>query len=407
MNRSDEVILFRKDKTFTDQLEKKDWKTAVRGKYEIKGSELILQYTNGNKAKYTITKAGNLDAGTYVLFKMELDNKVPKGSYEFKFISGSGGIATGTTYVGSSSKRELNFDGAGNFSTDRQSTTVIAGDNIGGGTNSKSDGKGKYLLKEGALTLHYDNGTTTTHSFFASAAEGKNKAMAVIDGRFYFMSNESVSKTSSQPNEKLPTATEILTALRKKYGGVAIDAVKTYTVRAEFNEIKLVSYNDLQDNRFRNEMYQKGKLVAVEQIGANSGWLWSNGKETASSPERLKEVKYNDYTGVLGLQQRYNAAFGKGKVEATKDGYSVGFEVDGNTFIYFLDRKFNILGDSYQIGNSKQTNTYSNHKTVNGLTMPFTTVSSNGKNKVTINYQSIEINTPLATNWQKPLNGKP
>jgi len=408
MNRTDDVILFRKDKTFTDQLEKKDWKTAVRGTYEIKGSNLYLRYSNGDKEEYAITKSGNLDAGIHVLFKMELDNSVPKGSYEFKFISGSGGIATGTTYVGSSSKRELNFDGAGNFSTDRQSTTVIAGDNIGGGTNSKSDGKGKYLLKDGTLTLKYDNGTTTTHSFFASAAKGKHKAMAVIDGSFYFMGDENNNKklpeTKSNPeaNAKLPTADQILGALRKKYGGAALDAIKTYTVRAEFNGIKLISYNDLPGNRFRNEMYLQGKLVAVEQIGPKGGWLWNNGKKTPSTPERLREVKYNDYTGVLGLQQKYNTAFGKGKVEATKNGYAVGFEVDGNTFVYLLDKDYTIIGDSYQIGKSKQMNSYSNNKTINGVTMPFTTISSSGEKKVKINYQHIDINKPLATAWQEP-----
>ncbi|RZK71088.1 MAG: hypothetical protein EOO92_20700 [Pedobacter sp.] len=403
MNRTDEVFLFRKDKTFTDQLNKKDWKTTVRGKYEIKGTELYLTYTNGDKDNYTITKGGNLDAGTYVLFKMDLDNSVPKGSYHFKFINGSGGIATGTTYIGTSTKRTLNFDGAGNFNTDRQSTTVIAGDNIGGGTNAKSDGKGKYVLKDGSLTLNYDNGETTTHSFFASAGDGKNKAMAVIDGSFYFTENESDKKTSNQQqtNAKLPSATEILKEVRKEYGGAALDDIKTYTIEAEINGIKLVSYNDLTGNRFRNEMFNKGKLIVVEQIGPNGGWTWNNGKKTVSDKERLQEVKYNDYTGVLGLQQQNNAAFSKGTVAANKDGYSVAFEVDGHRFVYLVAHNYRILGDSYQIGKKKQINTYSNLKTVGGIKMPFTTIASDGKNKVTLNYKSVKINEPLATKWSE------
>ncbi|WP_113651970.1 hypothetical protein [Pedobacter namyangjuensis] len=398
MNRSDEVFLFRKDKTFTDQLDKKDWKTAVRGKYEIKGSEIYLLYANGDKDQFMITKGGNLDAGTYVLFKMDLDNSVPKGSYKFKFINGSGGMATGTTYVGTSTQMELNFDGTGNFTTDRQSTTVISGNNIGGGTNTKSDGKGKYTVKDGTLTLIYDNGNNTTHSFFASAGNGKNKAMAVIDGSFYFTDSDNDKK---ETNTKLPSASEVLKKVREVYGGAALDELKTYTVEAEFNGIKLVSYNDLVENRFRNEMFNKGKLIAVEQITANGGWLWNNGIKTIANNERLQEVKYNDYIGLTGLQQKNNVAFAKGTVQANKDGYAVAFQAGGHNFEYLLDRNYNILGDSYQIGKKMQINTYSNNKTVNGIKMPFTTVTSNGDTKVEINYKSIEVNKPLNTNWRE------
>lgn len=399
MNRTDEVFLFRKDKTFTDQLDKKDWKTAVRGKYEIKGTNLHLTYANGDKDNFTITKGGNLDAGTFVLFKMDLDNSVPKGAYHFKFINGSGGMSTGTTYVGTSTKRTLNFDGAGKFTTDRQSTTVIAGDNIGGGTNTNSDGKGKYVLKDGTLTLNYDNGTATTHSFFASAGDGKNKAMAVIDGSFYFTEDEAAKKKNT--NTKLPSAAEILKEVRKVYGGNSLDHIKTYTVEAEFSGVKLVSYNDLTNNRFRNEMFNKGKLVAVEQISADVGWLWNNGKKTITDKERLQEVKYNDYTGVLGLQQKNNAAFSKGTVTATKEGYAVSFKVDGHSFVYLIDDSYRLLGDSYQIGKKKQINTYSNVKTVGDIKMPFTIVTSNGTDKITLHYKNVQLNEPLATNWKE------
>lgn len=402
MNRTDEVFLFRKDKTFTDQLNKKDWKTAIRGTYEIKGSELLLSYTNGDKDNYTITKGGNLDAGTFVLFKMELDNSVPKGSYHFKFISGSGGMATGTIYVGTSTNKTLNFDGKGNFNTDRQSTTVISGNNIGGGTNTKSDGSGKYVLKDGVLTLHYDDGNSTTHSFFASAGDGKNKAMAVIDGSFYFTEDVSKKKNPDEPKDskaKLPSATEIFKEVRKVHGGDAIDRLQSYIVEAEFNGIQVLSYNDLAGERFRNEMSNKGKLIVVEQIGPNGGWLWNNGKKTVSDKARLQEVKYDRYTGVLGLHQRNNAAFSKGKVVANKNGYSISFEIDGNQFVYLLDRNYQLLASSFQIGKRNQSSTYDDFKTVGGIKMPFRTVTSDGKNKLTMQYKSIKMNEPLKTNW--------
>jgi hypothetical protein len=398
MNRTDVVILLREDKTFTDQLHKQDWKTAIRGKYEIKGTSLYLKYNNGNQEELSITKAGNLDAGTYVLFKMELDNRIPKGAYQFKFINGSGGMATGTTYVGTSSRSTLNFDGVGNFSTDKHSTTVISGNNIGGGTNTKSDGQGKYELKDGKLTLSYANGNTTTHSFFASAASGKNKAMAVIDGNFYFMDDDPEQKMQTK---KVPTASEILEELRKKYGGTMLDGLKTYEVEAEFNGILLISYNDLASNRFRNEMYQKGKLIAIEQMANQKGWILSNGKKTINDTQRMQVIRYNDYIGVLGLQTKNNAAFSKGTVKAIKEGYSVSFEVDGHDFTYIIDPNYDILGDSYVIGNSKQFNSYSNNQTVSGVRMPFKTVTSDGQNKVTLNYKSIKVNQPLNTSWRE------
>jgi hypothetical protein len=404
MDRHDEVYLFRKDKTFTDQLNKEDWKTAVRGKYEIKGSELHLTYTNGKKENFTITKSGNLDAGTFVLFKMDLDNSVPKGSYRFKFMSSSGGMATGTTYVGTSTNKTLNFDGKGNFTTDRKSTTVISGDNIGGGTNTNSDGKGKYTLKDGSLTLTYDNGTSTTHSFFASLGGGRDKTMAVIDGKFYFTDDEAKktqAKKESKTNAPLPSAATIFNEARKVHCGEAIDRLQNYTIVAEFSGINLVSYNDLKANRFRNEMRNKGKLLAVEQIGPDNGWLWNNGKKTSSDAQRLKEVKYNDYTGVLGLLKKNSAAFGKGKVEATKNGYAVSFEVDGNQFVYLLDRNYQLSGSAFEIGKTKQSSTYSNFKTVGGIKMPFTTVTSDGKNKLTMHYKSIKMNQALQTDWKE------
>jgi len=402
MNRTDEVFLFRKDKTFTDQLNKEDWKTAVRGTYEVKGNELHLSYTNGDKDHFTITKGGNLDAGTFVLFKMELANSVPKGSYRFKFVNGSGGMATGTTYVGTSTNETLNFDGVGNFNTNRQSTTMIAGEHMGGGTNTASDGKGTYQLKDGSLTLNYDNGKTTTHSFFASAGDEKNKAMAVIDGSFYFTEEFDDKKGTSGNKEKqskLPSAAEIFKALRKIHGGTSVDELKTYMVDAEFSGIQLVSYNDVVGKRFRNEFFQKGKLIAVEQIGPDGGWLWEKGKKSRSDRKRLEEARYDNYIGIMGLRQQNSATFAKGTVAATKQGYSVSFQVDGKQFVYLLDRNYQLLGDTYQIGDKKETRIYSNFKTVDGIRMPFTTVTSNGKLKLKMNYSSVKINDPLQTNW--------
>jgi len=105
--------------------------------------------------------------------------------------------------------------------------------------------------------------------------------------------------------------------------------------------------------------------------------------------------------GVLGLHRDYNSAFSKGQVETVKNGYSVSFQVDGHSFIFVLDKNYNLLSDSYIIGKNRVTNTYSNFRTVDGITMPFTETSGNGKEKVTFTYQSVEINKTLNTNWKE------
>lgn len=148
-------------------------------------------------------------------------------------------------------------------------------------------------------------------------------------------------------------------------------------------------------------MYQKGKLIAIEQMANQKGWLLNNGKKTSSDAERMQVICYNDFIGVLGLQAQNNAAFSKGTVKAIKEGYSVTFKVDGHDFMYMIDRNYDILGDSYLIGNSKQLNSYSNNQTVSGIRMPFKTITSDGKNKVTLNYKSITINQPLNTTWKE------
>ncbi|RZK77093.1 MAG: hypothetical protein EOO85_09690 [Pedobacter sp.] len=98
-----------------------------------------------------------------------------------------------------------------------------------------------------------------------------------------------------------------------------------------------------------------------------------------------------------------STVFTAGKVQATRDGYAVQFEVDGHKFTYFFDSSYILLGDSYQIGSKSQTNIYSNNRTIENIKMPFRTISSSGKDKVTINYQNILINKPLATDWKVPL----
>ncbi|WEK33804.1 MAG: hypothetical protein P0Y53_15030 [Candidatus Pseudobacter hemicellulosilyticus] len=403
MIRTDVVILFRKDGTFTDELEEPDWKTAVSGKYAISGSKVILTFAkDGDKTEYKFTEKGNLDAGSFTLFKMAEKDKIPPGEYEFQYASGSGGIGTPVPYVGASGKTYLNFDGNGNFTTEKNSATVVAGDNIGGGTSKSSDGKGKYVLKDGELTLTFSNGAVTRHSFFAHRGDGsKGDAMAVIDGRFFFEKDEKDKKKTSKD---APAASTILESLRRQHGGNAIDNIKTVLVKGTMTGLNLVSRIDLENKKYRYEIYQGNKLIGVEQIEGNSGWQWVNGKRSAVTQQRIKEVKISAYTGISGLRAANNNGFTGATVTAGKngEGYSVAFMVDGIPVVYVVNNNLQLLGDGYQMGNAQTLTLYSNYKKVGSLNIPFTeTMTREGKKQVaTIN--EYQVNVPLGTDWSVP-----
>ncbi|WP_276481574.1 hypothetical protein [Paraflavitalea pollutisoli] len=410
MNRTDHVILFRNDGTFTDELEEADWQTAVKGIFVKKGNELLLTYhkkkRNGETrvVDYTINKSGTLSRGTYVLFEMEEANKIQPGGYRFSHMRGTGGIGTPTAYVGSSSNAYLHFDGKGRFSNESTTYTSVIGDNISGGSGSSKEGKGAYTLKDGLLTLTHDDGKVTKHSFFSSPGGGKDGPMAVVDGRFYFMKDEADAnkKKGASTDNKLPVAAELLTAVRNQHGGDKIDGVQTIGAEAGFSGITVKSFIDLTRKRVRHESYQKGQLLVVEQITPDSSWQWVRGKTTALTKQRLQESAYSLYTGITGLNKSRNAAFAAGTVKADGGGYEVAFAVDGHPIVYQIDSKNQVVGDIITIGSAKHTARYSDFRNIDGLLIPFKAKASDGKNNVTIQYTSYKVNGPLDTDWELP-----
>ncbi len=187
LNRKDVGIFLRNDFTFTDQLSAPDWKTAVIGKYTKAKGEITLNYIKGGKTViYKITEKGNLSRRGFVLSKFD-HKTMPIGGFEYKNVTGRGGIGTPQDYVGSSSKILIYFNADGTFTNHKSSATTIVGSNIGGGTNSKQNNTGTYKFADGELTFKFSDGTTKKHSCFVSKAGGKDNTMVLIDGKFYFL----------------------------------------------------------------------------------------------------------------------------------------------------------------------------------------------------------------------------
>lgn len=415
MNRTDHVILFRKDGTFTDELEEADWQTAVKGTFAKKGNELLLTYhkkkRNGETrvVDYTINKSGTLSRGSFVLFKMEEANKIQPGGYRFSHMRGSGGIGTPTAYVGSSSNAFLHFDGKGRFSNTSSTYTSVIGDNIAGGTGSSKEGQGAYTLKEGLLTLTHDDGKVTKHSFFSSPGGGKDGPMAVVDGRFYFMKDEAAEAKkdgekdkAGKDDKKLPAAADLLTAVRNQHGGDKLDGIKTIKATAAFSGINVKSFIDLANKRVRVESYHNGQLLVVEQITPDSSWQWVKGKLSPVTEQRMKESAYSFYTGVIGLRKDRNASFASGTVAADGSGHEIRFAIDGHPVVYQVNSNNRIVGDVLTIGTTQHTTRYSDFRDIDGVLIPFEAKASDGKNNVTIRYTSYIINSALDTDWKQP-----
>ena len=94
LNRKDVGILLRNDFTFTDDLAARDWKTAVVGKYTKANGEITLNYIKDKKTViYKLTDRGNLSRRGFVLSKFD-EKTMPIGGFEYKNVTGRGGIGT-------------------------------------------------------------------------------------------------------------------------------------------------------------------------------------------------------------------------------------------------------------------------------------------------------------------------
>jgi hypothetical protein len=422
MSRIDVVILFRPNGTYNDDLSKPDWQTRVTGRYTVNGRTVSLREPGDKEATtYTLTKSGDMDAGSFNLIRQPLDNSVPKGYFEFTSASGSGGGVSGMVYVGSSSNTGLYFDGKGGFSNNSQSATVVSGNGIGGGGSRNSNGQGTYTINKGVLTLKFNDGKTQVHSFFCRP--GYDPVMAAIDGDIYFMkdpkkiaktstgtSGKSAGKTRSNTNgadaNTAGNATDAKTLLLKAnavHGGSTLDGIKTVKFTATAQGLQASGFVDVSGERVRLEMHQNGKLLQVEQTEGQTGWQWRAGSTSSLTRARIAEMSSSFYSGILGLRKSaISTAVIKG-MKSSAAGTVVVYEHNGQTHAFMISGNGRLTGGADQTGQTTTTSTYSNFQTVNGVLVPFHELNTTGNQRVAIQYQSFEINPSLPeSTWGKP-----
>lgn len=416
MDRDDITLYLRANNTFTRQVEKPDWKTTVDGNWAIAGNEVVLTYSDGKTKprRFDIVKPDRLrTGGGYILYKMDIANSIPKGVYEFKHASGSGGMGSNLPYVGVSGSQFIYFDGKGNFSQETEKLVSVIGDNIGGGTNSNKSASGTYSIKDGVLTMSFGDGHKTTHSIFVNKDKTR-ETMAFIDGDAFFLQTEKelaeklggaktgnttsrTRSTGADSKTETNTATNVsassmVTKMRTKHGGTAIDGLKTITVTASFQGLDLKAVTDYDREWTRLETKQNGQLVMVEQLEGNSGWQWLKGKKTTLSAQRVKELKASFSAGLAGLRQSKMAQMNKGNVKKEKTGYSLTYTAEGTEMGILTNDNFEVIGEVKKTQTGFEGIVYEDLREVNGILIPFTEKHTDGKTNMTIKISRIEIN---------------
>jgi hypothetical protein len=421
MNRTDRVILFRPDGTFNENMRKPDWKTAITGRYTIKGNEVTLQYNGGSKEYMQLEKDGDLKAsggtGSYGILKMAIDNSVPPGLYKFSNISSTGGGASGQVFVGSSKDIGLYFDGKGYFNRRSKSATMIAGNQVGGGTSNKDNAKGTYTIKDGILLLQYADGKTETHSFFCRPSE--KPLMAAINGNIYFMDEEQAAATQSAAakpatntkpvveaatpntaNSRADARTQMYKA-NQVQGGTALDQLSTLKVSGTVNGMTVVSMADLAKGRIRIEWRKGTALVGIEQLDAGQGWQWQHGKKTTLSNTRKEEMQSGLYSGTLGLRKQVIVQMKDLEIkQLPENNLSISCKVNGTDHIYVFNEKGQLIGDASGSNGQGSVSMYGNLKMVDGILLPFSEKLRINGQTVQIQYNRYEINPVFSeTDW--------
>jgi hypothetical protein len=417
MNRRDIAVLIRPDGTFNDVLNRTDWQTNVSGHYTISKGQVTLKYTKSSSI-YTITKYGSLSNYAHELFKLQ-GNIIPAGYYSFISAMGGGGAAFGTTYVGALSTQGLNFDEKGHFSNSRYSGSVVAGENVGGGSSSSKDGSGTYKINKGMLTLTYTDGHTELHSFFCDMG-GKTR-MAVVDGRVFFVDNKdqtitantksssTAKKTSENSadanNTTAPDGKTLLLKANATHGGDKLNTLKTARLTGSVSGLKVVELIDIPNNKVRVEIWKNGKPVSVQQTEGNTGWQWNSGNKSDLPANSVAEVKTALYTGVIGLRKSLLDQMQIINTQKIPNNnmYTVQCKLNGNEYVFAINDQNQLMAYGYKVGEKTLFSMLSDLRSVQGITIPYHEATTSGQQKLNIQYDNMDVNPVLdQQSWAVP-----
>jgi hypothetical protein len=416
---------FRADGTYCNDLSKTDWKTRINGTYTISGKKLFLTSNSGGKPNgISIIKDDYLSDDGTSLFKFDVMNRLPAQSFSHTMISSVGGAGTGTPYACSYGQNGLSFDGKGHFSHSGFGSSMVAGDNVGGGSTKEFSGDGTYTIKESTLILNYNDGKTVTKSFFYS---GDEPAMALINGSIYYAQKETANETTIKKQTTEPhkqkTKTEnpeirttpaagnavngisILQKANLAHGGKALDNLKTVRLLAAVGTMNIIQLIDVPLQKIRVEFYKDDKLTGIEQLEGITGWRWINGEVTVLSALRIKEMSATFNTGILALRSEKLKNLSIQSAEENEDSRMKTLTVKtiGQTYAWIFDTDNRMTGEANNGGGVEHMSILKNFRTVSGILLPFTTIEKHGGQSFTVNYSSIAVNPALIEkDWSKP-----
>ena len=225
------AFYFRQNGTYTSKLGEPNWQTRVDGTYRISGNKVVIQSKSvGDKPEeIEIKDNGSLYYRYSYLSKLSVMNNIRAVILENKSATSAGNYTGSLAYVGNISNTLFNFDGKGNFSHSRESSTIISSANVGGGSSQASGGVGTYTLKNGLLTLTYQDRTVVKKSFFYTEDDGDGTAL--INGSFYFEPDELNNKKTNSttkiktPPIKSPVTSTAINTLNGAYAGSSLPLI--------------------------------------------------------------------------------------------------------------------------------------------------------------------------------------
>lgn len=421
MTSYDLVVLLRQNGTFCEDLEEPDWQTRITGRYKKGKNQIVLEYLDTTMENDTIffekdREGESIYYGGTQMVKMIVPNKVPEGYYDFSSASSSGGMGTGMVYVGTQNYEGYSFYNDGAFNRSSSGGVAVIGSSIGGGTSSESSGKGKYTIKNGLLTLNYDDGTIEKHSFFYDQDGGK-EFMVAIDGSIFFYGDndkeideepEKIQQEASLDTDVSKTlessGMDVLKSIKKAHGGKNIDEINTLQANIMVSGIPFKVLMDVDRLYLRLES-MSANFKYIEQLEGNTGWVFQNNTTQSISKERVEELKLTFYSGIFGLQSKILNRASVVDIRETEDNFLlITLSVhDNNTIGYVVDKNTFILSATFIFKNGTNEITYtSNLQNVDGVLLPYKEITETNEGTVEITYQEYRINPVLDSgDWSK------
>jgi hypothetical protein len=419
---------FRPNGTYTTELDNPDWQTLTDGTYKIVGKKVTLyQKKAGEKPEeMDIEEEGeSLVYAGQTLFKLKVMNSIPAVVVEKTGGSSSGGIGTGTVFVGVSFYGVYNFDGKGNFSNNSSSSTVVSGESVGGGSSRENGGVGTYTIKDSLLTLNYKDGTVVKKSFFYVEFDGDGTAL--IDGSFYYEPDEAekgktketinVAETpidkqispieSAEKREDLIIkSSRMLKLANLAHGGEKLDSLKTIRLTGKALGFDLTILVDATNQKVRNEFRKNGKLMLVEQLDGKDSWQWGDNLKSPLTNEKRKELKKSLTTGLFALQSNAikSGSYLTANLNLKGNLKSILVLIDGEKYGMIFDADNRLTAELSSENGVLQTTYSSDYRNVSGIMIPFKSKVTLGEKSIEVKFSAVEVNPIFSEkDWAVPI----